>query len=414
MNRLSVRLFVVAGAMCFATAHSVLALGFRNPDQGARATAQGEAFVAQADDASAIWYNPAGLTQLDGTHLTSGLYLSFPDIEFQSAFVGEVEPKNRPVLLPHVYLASDFGLERLRFGLGLNMPYGNDIDWPEDAPFGYSVISSQLRVVNVAPTVAYQLTDWISVGAGLNYFFGDTEVYRALMAGVDPLYLPAEGRFKYKGNGDGLGFNVGLMFTPHPQHSVGVIYRSQINMDFSDNNAATVSIPGFGTVLAAPAKSKLDLPQSVAVGYAFRPTARLKLEFDVEWTDWNTLNSVTLSSPHPLVNGQQLTFNWESSLFYEFGVQYELNDTWMLHGGYIFSENTVPDATFSPTMPDADRHVFSVGAGFAKGHVMIDVTYQFSLSEDRTISAPVGGDPGVIGQWSSQGHALMVTSTWKF
>ena len=65
-------------------------------------------------------------------------------------------------------------------------------------------------------------------------------------------------------------------------------------------------------------------------------------------------------------------------------------------------------------MPDADRHVFSLGAGFTKGHVIIDVCYQYSLSKDRTISAPVGGDPGVIGTWHSQGHALMVTSTWKF
>lgn len=417
MKTLTSRFFAVALAVgsCVALSPSCDALGFRNPDQGGRATAQGEAFVAQADDASAIWYNAAGLTQLDGTQFTSGLYLNYVDAEFHSSLgFGDFEPLDRPVVLPHMYMSTDLGMERWRFGLGLNSPFGNAVDWPETAPFRYSVISSSLRVFNLQPTVAYRVTDWLSVGAGLNYFIGDTEFYRALPAGFPPLFLPAEGRFKYEARGDGFGFNFGLMLRPHEKHSFGLTYRSQVNMDFNHDNHVDVSIPGFGTVLSTSASSELDLPQSVAFGYAFKPTEKLKLEFDAEWTNWNTLDTVTLSSPHPLVNGQAVAFNWLNSMFYEFGVQYALSESWMLRGGYIFSENTVPDATFSATLPDNDRHVFSIGAGYTKGRISVDVAYQYSLTEDRTITVPPQGDPGLLGTWESQSHALMLTSTIRF
>ena len=107
----NIRLLTFATALSAAwlsATTAVFALGFRNPDQGARATGQGEAFVAQADDASAIYYNPGGLTQLQGTHLTSGGYITFRDIQYR----GDVnhDAITAPAMLPHFYAASDFGL----------------------------------------------------------------------------------------------------------------------------------------------------------------------------------------------------------------------------------------------------------------------------------------------------------------
>src|SRR5260221_3747173 len=86
----------------------VFGLGFDNPDQGARATGQGEAFVAQADDASAIYYNPAGLTQLHGTEITSGLMASFPDTHLQGG--GPGTEMNTMATIPHLYASTDFGM----------------------------------------------------------------------------------------------------------------------------------------------------------------------------------------------------------------------------------------------------------------------------------------------------------------
>jgi len=391
---------VVAGSL--AVGSSAWALGFRNPDQSARATAQGEAFVAQADDASAIYYNPAGLTQVKGTQITSGMGLGFPKWEY-SGDDGNDE-MNTMYMLPHFYASSDFGLQRWRFGLGLNVPFGNAAEYDENGPLQFSVIEARMSVFSITPTVAYQVNDHLSLGVGLNIYYGTTE----LEQNVPPPPFGPGGRLKFKGDGMTVGATVGALWRINQQHSVGVTYRSPFQIDFEDSAKLT---GGFAPTAESTASSTIKFPQSVAVGYAFRPTPKWKLEVDVEWTNWDPLNNVTLSWPGALLDGTQIPFNWEDSFFYEFGTQYQLNDRWALRAGYIFSENSVPDSSYSPSTPDADRHVFSAGVGYQSRRLDVDVTYQYSLSEDRDVVAPGNVAEG---HWESSGHQLLITSTWKF
>src|ERR1039457_3383197 len=154
----------------------VFGLGFRNPDQDARATGQGEAFVAQADDASAIYYNPAGLSQLRGTEITSGGMISFPNSRLQGAGAGAV--MNTMSFLPHFYVSTDLGAPQSpwRFGLGFNVPFGNEADFSQNGPFRYIATETSLSVFNIQPTVSYQVNDQLSLGAGLNVYYGQTEL----------------------------------------------------------------------------------------------------------------------------------------------------------------------------------------------------------------------------------------------
>jgi len=161
--------------------------------------------------------------------------------------------------------------------------------------------------------------------------------------------------------------------------------------------------------------------KSAAVGYAFRPVRKLKLEVDVEWTNWETLNTVRLHSPNAAIATDPtstIPFNWMDSFYYEFGAQYEIDEHWTVRGGYIFSENTVPNSTFSASVPDSNRHVFSVGLGYAATRFSVDLVYQYSLSDDRTVknSADTNFDGvgDLDGDWRTQAHALMITSTVKF
>jgi long-chain fatty acid transport protein len=136
----------------------------------------------------------------------------------------------------------------------------------------------------------------------------------------------------------------------------------------------------------------------------------LKLESDIEWTNWDTLNSLGLHAPGSSANGTTIKFNWMDSIFYEFGAQYEINDHWTVRTGYIYSENTVPDSTFSPSVPDSDRHVFSVGLGYGEPRFSVDIVYQYSLSADRTVN----NGTAASGTWTSDCHAVMVTSSMRF
>ena len=376
----------------------VLALGFRNPDQDARATGQGEAFVAQADDASAIYYNPAGLTQIKGTEITSGGMISFPDSKLKGAGAGA--EMNTMAFLPHLYAATDLGAAKSpwRFGLGFNVPFGNAAEYADNGPFRYMVTRASLAVFNIQPTVAYQINEQLSLGAGVN-------IYDATLSQHVNTPPPLDGHFHFSGDGQAVGGTAGLMWKITPQHTVGVVYRSPFSVNFKGNTDLNV--------LGQPpvhGDTSIQFPQSIAGGYAFRPIKRLKLEADVEWTNWDTLNQVTLHAPGSLVNGTPTSFNWKDSMYYEFGAQYDVDDHWAVRGGYIYSVNTVPDATFSPTVPDSNRHVFSVGFGYTETRFSVDIVYQYSLSEDNTVN----NGTAASGTWTSDGHAVMVTSSMRF
>ena len=392
---------LVAGII---TTGSAWALGFRNPDQGARATGQGEAFVAQADDASAIYYNPAGLTQQTGTELTSGGYLDFAGSHFSGA-----DPKNTTTsFLPQVYFATDFGKTNSpwRVGLGFNIPFGEKVDLGTTGHFNHQVTKTSLAVYNISPSVAYRFNDQFSLGVDLNVYHGETMLENKVAM---PFGLP-DANFDFHGAGDAVGVTVGALYKINDKHTVGAVYRSPFTINFSGHAVARDAVPAASSG-PSPAHVEINFPQSVAVGYAYRPIAKLKLEVDVEWTNWDPLNTVQLRSINPLLTGAQ-GYNWKDSFFYEFGAQYDLNEHWTVRGGYIFSENTVPDSTFTPAGPDSDRHVLSVGLGYGTKRMQVDVAYQYSFTVSRTVA----GSPGTLsdGKWTTDGHALMVTSTLKF
>jgi len=415
---------VGVGVACVAVAAFVAvssshALGFRNPDQGAAATAQGEAFAAQADDASAIYYNPAGLTQVEGTQFTSGGYIVFRDIQFKGS--GTSDDIDATSFLPHLYVASDFGLERWRFGLGMNIPFGNDVDWGDTGPFQEIVTESSLTVLNIAPTLAYKVNDHLSMGVGLNVYLGDTELQNRPFTtpGVLPFPFP-DTKFKFDGDGDALGATVGLMWKINEKHTLAAVYRSPFRIDFDGDAHLTNPPPVPIDPGPTSASTSIDFPQSATIAYAFRPVPRLKLEVDIEWTNWETLDTVRLDSTNVAFDGYNIPFDWEDSLFYEFGVEYKVCDEWVVRAGYIFSENTVPESTFSPSQPDSDRHVFSVGIGyssakplfFGKFYMDVDIAYQYAVSEDRTIDSAINSE--VNGDWESSSHAVIFTSTIRF
>jgi long-chain fatty acid transport protein len=127
----------------------VFALGFRNADQGAAATAQGNAFIAQADDATAVYYNPAGLTQIQGTEINNGGDLIFPDNKLKGG--GSGAEMNSMSIIPHTYAATDFGMHQSpwRFGIGVNVPFGNEADYSENGPFRYQITSASLQIINI-------------------------------------------------------------------------------------------------------------------------------------------------------------------------------------------------------------------------------------------------------------------------
>jgi long-chain fatty acid transport protein len=392
----------------------LLGLGLRIPDQDPAAVARGNAFVATADNPSALYYNPAGIAQLDGLRFRSGVYAIALESVYRSGG-SRVDTKDEVHPVPQLYYTYGPSDLPVAFGLGVFSPYGLGLEWPENSGFRTLAIEGRITYVSLNPVAAWKIHPNLSIAAGPTFNYADTELRRGVFAPGD--------EFKFKGDDIALGFNAGILWQPHPKHSFGVSYRSGTTMDFDGHSRLHFRSPGppFFPVPAGVAISRSDsatakfkFPQFVIAGWSFRPTPEWNLEFNVDWADWDRLNTVTLKQKNS--GNVPLTFNWTSSFLYEWGATRYFTRGWRASAGYIYSENSVPDASFNPLLPDSDRHIFSVGVGRTYKHANWDFAYQFAYGPSRSVSgsprSPVG--ESADGQYRFYSHALSFSIGYNF
>jgi long-chain fatty acid transport protein len=262
--------------------------GIEVPMQDAKAAGEADAFTAQADDPSAIFYNPAGLTQLHGTNASAGAYLLFP--EFHVSGPAGNESMSLMSILPHFYAESDFGTKNWRFGIGGVNEFGINEDWGNQGQVAPLVDKAQLAVLNLAPTAAYQVNEHLSVGAALNIYYGTLYLQRNVIFGGG---LPP-GTFHFRGDDFALGFTPSIMYKIDDRSSIGAYYRSPFSLHFDGRAQVTSTvIPEIGP---SPAHATLNFPESAGIGYSYKPIEPLTLEADIIWTDWHAVDQLSLQS----------------------------------------------------------------------------------------------------------------------
>lgn len=433
MNRDASKRFVTCALplLLMLVVNDLQALGIRQPEQGAAAIAQGDAFVAQADDPSAVYYNPAGLTQLKGTVSMSGVYVLGPEVKYEGS--GPAAGVNKGTqdqifFLPHFYGVSDFGSDWFRAAFGVYTPFGQTMDWGNNNSFRYVSTRSELQMVNINPTLAFAVCETLSVGIGYDLFHCDTDIRRAFPFVVPGPAFVGEGNFRFQGDGIGHGGNVGVHWKPFEKHHFGISYRSPVEVEFQ-GHAKVNTIPlflGLGDSVNGKGHADFTFPQVVQFGYAFWPTAKWKLEVDADWANWDQVNAIALKSKtiqgtFGLTRAQMKTkLNWEDSWIISLGSQYELRDNLFLRGGWYWSEDSVPERNFNPFLPDSDRTGVSLGLGFRTGRFWVDVAYQFNMSLDRKVSNKVGNNPfppisqSVNGEYETYSQAGAISVGFNF
>jgi len=405
---------------CHAGVLITSATGFRLPDQDAFAAARGEAFVATADNPSAVYYNPAGITQLEGHNVRVGVYGLYIKPSYTSpdgrSFKSDRDLHAIPQLF-YTFSPSDFPLS---FGLGLYSPYGLSSRWPQDTGFRTVSTEGTLTYYTINPAVAWQATSRFSIAAGLTLNYAECDLRQGLVWPTQPL-----DEFKFKGDGVDAGYNLGLLYKVHDKVFLGATFRSPTTVDLDGRteyfNAREIPglIPAFPKQRVS-AEAEFPFPLSAVFGISYRPTPNWNLEFDAEYTDWSRLNTVIVKQaaafPPLIPQNVPLVLNWEPSWYYEFGATHYLNDKWSISLGYIYNENSVPDATYSPLVADLDRHFFSVGAGFKHGQLKIDLAYQFGYGPTRKVtgSAPSPTGQSVDGEFEFVSHAVMLSVGLRF
>jgi len=435
---------------------------FRIFDQSASGTAQGGAFVAQADDPSAIFFNPAGMTQLRGVQTSFGFMFIGGGTSYTSPAGATAHGDfGGTIALPppfNLYMSAnlkDLGfaaLGNLSAGIGVVSPFGILYRYADDGPFSTAVTRQSLPLIDIKPTLAYKLSDQLSIGVGADIytfasFWGSGQSVTKFNSSGGPGLPPPGTRMEVNGGDTAAGFNLSLLYTPFrnedgkPLANVGFIYRSQATMHLTGNLLANGG-------LVADASTTLVLPQVFTGGISVWPIRdrrhEWKLELDVDMTGWKSVRNTDVH----LSNGATIPFpqNWRNTYTTMIGTEYkwlglEALPAWevALRGGYWHSQTPIPDSSFLPTIPDADQHAVSVGMGFlckgggrflgviecgsAEGGILrpkalgLDLAYQAIFYENRTVSGNLNpvAIPGVVnGTYQTTFHVGMINLRVNF
>jgi long-chain fatty acid transport protein len=404
---------VAAQALLFCLALSIpgsaLAVAFRLPNQDPLAIARGNAFVATADNPSAIFYNPAGITQLEGQNVSVGLYLVSAGTSFTSSATGataNTDSSFQPV--PQVYYTYTPEGSRFSFGVGVYVPYGLSLDWGENPPFRDVAMRGSLLYATINPVVAYKVLTNLSVAIGPTINYSKAE----FVQGISPL-TPGD-QFKFTGDDFDFGFNAGALYKPFEQWSFGLNYHYQTTMNYKGHSSTDPSPP-----YPAPADTTaaIRFPQYVVAGVSFRPTEKWNLEVDVDWTDWGNVNQVTFQGTG--LGNLTLPLNYHSSLMYEFGVTRYFDNGWYASAGYFYSENSVPNQYFNPIIPDNNLNLWSIGVGHKGEKWGWAFSYTLAYNPGHEVNNSVfdkGPVPGfqVNGNYKTINNALNFAVSYKF
>jgi long-chain fatty acid transport protein len=352
--------------------------GFALYEAGARSSALAGAVVARADDLSAIFYNPAGLAQLPKIQIMCGFTTFIPRVEIVT-HLGPVATPNlmqsRVSFAPHLFASYQVG-ERVWLGLGLNSPFGLGIQYNANWPGNINIIKATIQTLNLNPTLAVKVTDYLSVGAGLDIMYLSLKLQRLL-----PIPLLGPQALDLQGGSWGLGFNLGLMLKPRDYLSVGVSYRSQVKQHLEGK----ARFRPFNT-FDGDAGGSIILPDMIFAGVMVRPLKHLSVEGGIIWTHWELFKRLDVKFSNPLGTLSEPK-EWHNTWRGQLGVEYKPL-TWLdLRAGYAFENEPMPDRFADYLVPSTDRrHNFSVGPGFHWRAMTLDLAYTMVVMMDRTVN----------------------------
>jgi long-chain fatty acid transport protein len=417
MNRSNI-LRLLAIIISWAVTLEAFANGFLLPDQDAFATARGEAFAATADNASAVYYNPAGIAQLKGSNLRLGSYGIYLDPNFRPPSGAPnssttYHSSDHLAATPQAFYTYSLKDSLWSFGLGVYSPYGLSTSWPQDTGFRTVATEGSLTTIAINPVMAFKVFPNFSIGGGIVINYADLDLQQGLI-----MTAPNNDLFRFKGVGWNVGYNLGVLWQPCEKVSVGATFRSAITMKLNGQTESEMN--GVQPTLYSSASTDLPLPLNTVFGISYRPTPKWNLEFDADYTDWGALGTLIIhqATPSPIVPlaDVPLSLNWQPSWLYEFGVTRYFDNGWHVSAGYVYNENSVPDANYTPIVADLDRHFLSVGTGYTGKRFDFDVAYQFCYGPDRTVtgSAPSAAGQTADGTYGFISHAVLLTVGMHF
>lgn len=394
-----IKKFAALFAMVLLPVSTVFAGGYQLNEHGAKAVSMGGAFVARASDPSAIYFNPAGLSYVEGFNVMVGGTLILPSTVFTGPYPNNTETKMNSLTFfpPNAYITYNFG-NGLAAGVGVFTPEGLGTSWPKDWVGRFIITKINLQSFNINPTVSYAYKDIVSVGVGFDYALGNVvlEKYNATPFS-DSLGNPITPFIHMDGNASGTGFNFGVMLKPVPNLSLGFSYRSKITFKatsgtatFSEDGILASQLPG-GAV-----STSLPFPETWYAGIAYKGD-RYSVEADYQYVGWSAYNQLNIdfATHTALQQNSTIIGNYSNSYILRVGGEYMIDDMWTARAGVFYDKNPVPDAYEAPILPDADKLGLNIGLGVKVTNSLgVDVSYMFLPFKQRTVTTSAYGFNG--------------------
>ncbi|MFP5418183.1 MAG: OmpP1/FadL family transporter [Gammaproteobacteria bacterium] len=375
LNRFTLGVALAASA---GVSHSA---GFALIEQNA--SGLGNAYAGQAasaQDASTIYFNPAGLTLLPDRQLVLAGHLIKPQAEFSGSSTiggGNGGDAGSLALVPNAYLAYRLTPE-VHVGVGINAPFGLKTEYDSTWAGRTQAIKSELKTINVNPSIGWKVTPTLSLGAGLSIQYAKaTLTNNAGAAGLATI----------KGdNYDGWGYNLGALWQVTPATRIGLAYRSEVDQKLE--GTAEFSIV---TSANTPVTAKVTLPDSASLSVLHKLTPSLDLLADITWTGWSDFDELRIVRSNGTTLGVTPE-NWDDSYRYSVGVNYRLNDKLTLRSGVAYDETPVSDTFRTARIPDESRTWLAFGVQYRlSASSSIDFGYAHLFIKDASINKTESG-----------------------
>ena len=411
-------LSLLAGVALLLPASMASASGFALIEQSA--SGLGNAYAggaAAAEDASTVFYNPAGMMLLKGQQVSGMLHYIVPSAKFdketgQNVLTtpysgGNGGDAGGGKLVPNLFYTAQLS-DDLAVGFGISTPFGLTTEYDKTWVGRYHAVKSDVMTINFNPSVAYKVDDQMSVGAGFNVQYMQAELSSMIDFGLSALGATNPNADIYgnlKGDSWGYGYNLGLLYTPVRDTRIGLAYRSKVKQSLKGDASFTIQNPTFLQSIAGGApytaatttfsnrsiKADITLPDSCSLSVYHRINQTWALMADVSWTQWSTFDKLVINysgTGYLAGNPTTTTENWRDTWRFSTGASYNATQQLTLRTGIAYDQTPVKSAEYrTPRIPDNDRFWIALGAGYKLSEMIsIDLGYAHLFVQDAHIN----------------------------
>lgn len=398
------------------------ASGFGVFTHGANALGKSNAVTAHNASPSTVFFNPALINDLAGTQVEIGTTMIALRQDFTSTATGMEVDGADDEFFPSTLFLTHLVSSKLSVGLGVFNPFGLATEWPDDWEGRYLASKSEVTTINFNPVVSWRITPVVSVAAGAAFLTLDATLENKLNMAL--LGFPAgyaDGNQKFEGDGQGVGYNLGLSARLNDKIALGVSYRSAIDIT-ADGQVSTQLPPGSGAVAplfpTANAETKITLPRQISAGIAYQISPKSVIETGVRWEEWSSFDELRVTFDRPVAGQTQRITprDWDDTFAFNIGGHYKFTDKYALLLGFLYENNPVPDDTFEPSIPGSDSYLYSIGVTANHEKFTYSISYGLQWKEGRTKNNAISAVDGSTanGEYNAVLHLLGASFSYRF